>query len=291
MEADQIERVRDFNRYYTQRLGVLTDQYLGQDRPLSQARLLFEIGTGCDVRELRARLGLDSGYLSRLLRALEQQGLVRVRAHPGDGRVRVAELTADGLRERTDLDERSRAGIAGLLGGLTPGQRDELLAAQQRIQRLLRIAAIVVEAARECLLRYAAELTTRLPEGYDPGALTPPEEVSGTQLLATEDGRPIGCGFWIHLGPGVAEIRHLWIDPRARGLGLGRRLLRELERSTAEHGHTTVRLGTHTALTEAIALYRTAGYREIPGYSDSPYNMLAFEKVVDDGPRADLPYD
>src|SRR6187549_4009995 len=99
----QVETVRDFNRYYTRRLGVLTDRYLGQDRPLSEARLLFEIGDRADVRDLRARLGLDSGYLSRLLRSLQEQDLVRTRTHPADGRVRIAELTDAGRRERADL--------------------------------------------------------------------------------------------------------------------------------------------------------------------------------------------
>ncbi|WP_229074833.1 MarR family winged helix-turn-helix transcriptional regulator [Actinoplanes sp. DH11] len=287
MEADQIERFRDFNRYYTRRLDLLSENYLGQDRPLGQARLLFEIGDGCDLRELRARLGLDSGYLSRLLRALEEQGLVEVEPHPSDGRVRVARLTTTGRRERDDLDDRSRERIAGLLGGLSDEQRAELIAAQARVQRLLRLAAVRVtavppatETARECLRRYAAELNERFPEGYDAASLTPAAAVTGEQLLAGEEGRPVGCGLWTRLGPGVAEIRHLWVAPEARGLGLGRLLLERLEQGAARDGAGTVRLGTHTALTEAIALYRRGGYHEIADYSDSPYNQLAFEKRV-----------
>src|SRR5688572_3963608 len=105
---EQVESIRAFNRYYTRRLGILTDRYLGQDRPLAEARLLFEIDDRADVRELRTRLGLDSGYLSRLLRSLEQQHLVRTVAHPEDGRARVAELTDAGRQERADLDARSR---------------------------------------------------------------------------------------------------------------------------------------------------------------------------------------
>ncbi|MFC7533149.1 GNAT family N-acetyltransferase [Actinoplanes sp. GCM10030250] len=287
MQADHIERVRDFNRYYTQRLGILTDHYLGQQRPLGQARLLFEIGAGCDVRELRERLGLDSGYLSRLLRALADQQLLTVRAHPGDGRVRIAELTETGHAERAELDRRSRDGIADLLAGLTETQRDQLLTAQAQIRRLLRLATVTITpvppadpAARACLTRYAAELAARFPEGYDPAALTEPARVDGTQLLATEDGQSAGCGLWAHLEPGIAEIRHLWVAPHARGLGLGRRLLLALEDDAAAHGVTTVRLGTHQALTEAIALYTAGGYRPIADYSGSIYNQLAFEKTL-----------
>ncbi|MEV6302103.1 helix-turn-helix domain-containing GNAT family N-acetyltransferase [Actinoplanes sp. NPDC051861] len=286
MHPDQIARVRDFNRFYTQRLGVLTDDYLGRDRPLGQARLLFEIGAGCDVRDLRERLGLDSGYLSRMLRALADQQLITVRAHPRDGRVRVAELTAAGHRERAELDRLSDAGIAALLDNLSAAQREQFLDAQARVRRLLRLAGVRIaavpaddRAARDCLRRYAAELGTRFPEGYDPATLTAPADVDGTLLLATEDDRPAGCGLWVRHGT-AAEIRHLWITPAARGIGLGRRLLRALEDDAAGHLITTVRLGTHSALTEAIALYRASGYHEIADYGASKYNQITFEKTV-----------
>jgi len=285
---EQVETVRDFNRYYTRRLGVLTDRYLGQDRPLSEARLLFEIGDRADVRDLRARLGLDSGYLSRLLRSLQEQDLVRTRAHPADGRVRIAELTDAGKRERADLDARSRAGIGELLARLSAGQRRQLIDAQDRIRRLLRLAAVTVRGAdagsavaRQCLRAYAAELAVRFPEGYDHAALVDPGELTGDAgalLVAYEEDQPVGCGAWRRLGAGTAEIRHLWVAGPARGLGLGRRLLDSLETGAAAHAITTLRLGTHTALTEAIALYRASGYREIEPYDRSPYNQLAFEK-------------
>ncbi|MEU4620524.1 GNAT family N-acetyltransferase [Actinoplanes sp. NPDC023801] len=278
MEVEQIERVRDFNRYYTQRLGMLTDRFLGQDRPFGQARLLFEIGDGSSVEALRARLGLDEDYLRGQLDALAGHGLVR-----RDGPA--VTLTEAGRIERTDLEARSHAGIAALLGELTGGQRDRLIAAQEEIRRVLRAAAVVVEAvppdspaARECLARYAAELDATFPEGFAASTLTRPEDVTGTQLLAVEDGAPVGCGLWIRLGPGVAEIRHLWVAPEARGLGLGRKLLSRLEVDAANHGITTVRLGTHPLLIEALALYRGSGYDDIGGYSDVPYNQLAFEK-------------
>jgi DNA-binding MarR family transcriptional regulator/GNAT superfamily N-acetyltransferase len=288
--ADQIELVRDFNRYYSRRIGALTDRYLGQGRPLGEARLLFEIGAGADLRDLRARLGLDAGYLSRLLRSLEEQGLVTVRAHARDGRVRVAGLTDAGVRERADLDTRSRDSVGELLDRLTPGQRDRLVAAQEEVRRLLRLATVTVdvvaddsEVARECLRAYADELAGRFPEGYDDAALSRPGELSGAAgafLVAYEEGRPVGCGGWHRLTDEVAEVRHLWVRGGARGLGLGRRLLEELERDAAGRGIATMRLGTHRVLAEAIALYRQCGYTEIPRYDDSPYNQLAFAKPL-----------
>ncbi|WP_308121069.1 MarR family winged helix-turn-helix transcriptional regulator [Paractinoplanes bogorensis] len=284
---DQIESVRDFNRYYTQRLGVLHDHYLGQGRPLGEARLLFEIGAGAGLRDLRARLGLDSGYLSRLLRSLGDQGLVTVGPDPADGRVRIATLTTAGLRERADLEARSRESVAALLGSLTAAQREQLVEAQERIRRLLRSATVTIEAvadddpeARGCLHAYGKELGLRFSSGYDPATLIAPGTLGdGTFLLAREDGRAVGCGLW-QRSPAFTEIRHLWVSGDARGLGLGRRLLAALEQDAAAHGVDVVRLGTHRALTEAIALYRAAGYREIPPYDASPYNQLAFEKEL-----------
>jgi DNA-binding MarR family transcriptional regulator/GNAT superfamily N-acetyltransferase len=288
--ADHIDLVRDFNRYYTRRIGALSDRYLGQARPLGEARLLFEIGAGADLRDLRARLGLDAGYLSRLLRSLEVQGLVTVRAHPRDGRVRVAELTGAGVRERADLDTRSRDSVGELLDRLTPAQRDRLVGAQGEVRRLLRLATVTIdvvpddaEVARNCLRAYAEELAARFPEGYDDAALSRPGELSGAAgafLMAYEEGRPVGCGGWHRLADDVAEVRHLWVSGGARGLGLGRRLLDRLERDAAGRGIATMRLGTHRVLTEAMALYRRGGYTRIPPYDDSPYNQLAFAKPL-----------
>ena len=209
---DQIELVRDFNRYYTRRLGVLGDHYLGLSRPWSESRLLFEIGPdGVDVRDLRRRLGLDSGFVSRMLRSLTDQGLVEVRPHPQDGRVRVAALTTAGLDARDELDARARESVGALLGQLTAGQRDRLVAAQEQVRRLLRMATVEISAipdaspvARFCLREYAAELDARFPSGYAESALLRPGEldVSGGEfLVAREESAPIGCGIWQPLCP------------------------------------------------------------------------------------------
>lgn len=279
---DQIESVRDFNRYYTQRIGALDDHYLGQRRPLREARLLFEIGDGADLRELRSRLGLDSGYLSRLLQSLQKDGLVTVGGQAGDGRLRSVRLTALGVREKADLDARSRESVESLLGALSPAERDELVAAQSRVRHLLRKATVTISAipddspeALECLRSYAAELAVRFPEGYDASALIAPGSTESF-LVAREAGRPVGCVAWCRASFG--EVRHLWVASAARGLGLGRRLLGQVESSMAAQGVGEVRLGTHPALTEAIGLYLSSGYLPIPRYGTSPYDQLAFAK-------------
>src|SRR5207302_10210313 len=124
MPDAMVDQVRRFNRTVTERIGALNDRFLGLERPLGEARLLWEIGLGgCEVRLLRSRLALDSGYLSRLLRSLETAGLIRMSVSARDQRIRVARLTAAGRRERTVLDGRADGHALSLLAPLSPDQR------------------------------------------------------------------------------------------------------------------------------------------------------------------------
>jgi DNA-binding MarR family transcriptional regulator len=127
-----VEQVRRFNRVVTERVGALNDRFLGRPRPLGEARLLWEIGLDeCGVRLLRSRLGVDSGYLSRLLRSLEAAGLVEVSPGASDARVRVARLTRAGRRERAALDRRSEKLAESLLFPLSAEQRERLVGAMR----------------------------------------------------------------------------------------------------------------------------------------------------------------
>ena len=294
--SEQVAALRRFNRYFTRRIGALDDHYLGQDRPLGEARLLFEIaGTpgGVSLRELRSRLGLDAGYLSRMTKALQAEGMVRISVDPRDNRLRMIEPTDAGRLEVKEQNRRANALAAGLLDTLTPAQRDRLVDAMTTAQRLLRLAAITVELvdgaapdARACLDAYADDIDARFPEGFDKSDLVRPEEVSGAAgafFVAYEEGRAVGCGALRTLEPGVGEIKHVWVHPEARRLGLAGRILDALEGEAAARGHTVVRLDTHASLTEAQAMYRAAGYREIPAYVDHVYASHWFEKRL--GPR------
>lgn len=285
-------RIREFNRYYTQRIGVLTDHFHGQARPFGEARLLFEIGAEPTTRlgALRARLGLDSGYLSRLLRSLENQGLVAVTTDPADARAKIATLTAAGERELSELNGRSDRTADDLLARLSASQQDQLLTAMDVVQRLLRLSAVTLgpvdptsAVARDCLATYAAEISQRFPEGYDEGDLVKPAEITrprGVMLIANENGTALACGAVRTLESGVGELRHMWVRKDARRMGLGRRLLIKLESHAQDLGFHTLRLGTHEVLTEAVAMYRTLGYEEIPPYRDDPHDHHCFMKRI-----------
>ncbi len=291
MSQPSIEAVRRFNRTVTRRLGTLDDSFMGSGRPLGEARLLWEIGRAkTDVRSLRRRLGLDSGYVSRVLRSLETDGLVETGPAPGDARVRRVSVTARGRAECEALDKRSDERAAALLAPLGPDQQERLVEAMTTVEWLLQAAAIEISPAdpatpeaRHCIAAYFAELDERFERGFDPGAsisagdseLVPPQ---GVLLVASIDGRPIGCGaLKLHAGA-PAELKRMWVDPSARGLGLGRRLLHELEHYARTRGVATVRLETNRSLLEAISLYRSAGYREVPAFNDEPHAHHWFEK-------------
>ncbi|HEX5191003.1 MAG TPA: MarR family winged helix-turn-helix transcriptional regulator [Streptosporangiaceae bacterium] len=299
-EQAMIDQVRSFNRTVTQRVGALDEAFLASGRPLGQSRVLWEIGPdGCDVRQLRARLELDSGYLSRLLRSLEDAGLAVMEQSTADGRVRIVRLTAAGAAERDELDRRSDAAASSILRPLSDGQRTRLVAAMAEVVRLLTASAVDVRVAdprepeaRACMAAYFAELAERFDDGFDPGLsipageaeLTPP---AGLLLLATLHGEPAGMGaLKLHAGE-PAEIKRMWVARAARGLGLGRRLLSDLEGCAAERGARVVRLETNESLHEAISLYRSAGYREVPAFNDEAYAHHWFEKELGREPRGE----
>jgi len=289
---DRVGVVRSFNRVVTQRIGVLEDQYLSRRRPIGQARLLWEIGAdGAQVRTLRARLGLDSGYLSRLLRALEADGLVVTESDAGDQRVRTVGLTPDGLAERTELDHRSDDLVAAILAPLNERQRDRLVAAMAEVEKLLTASMVTVTVsdprtpeAKQCLTYYADELAERFEGGFDPARTrrVDPTDMTlprGLLLVAWLRDEAVGCGA-LRLHDGWAEIKRMWVSSSARGLGLGRRLISELEAHARGHGVGVLRLDTNRALDEAIALYRSAGYAEVPRFNDEPYADFWFEKQL-----------
>jgi DNA-binding MarR family transcriptional regulator/ribosomal protein S18 acetylase RimI-like enzyme len=279
-----VAQVRRFNRLVAQRVGALNDRFLARDRPMAEARVLWEIGReGSEVRELRSRLELDSGHASRLLRALEADGLVEVVPSAADRRVRRAQLTPAGLDERDVLDRRSDELAAVFLAPLNPRQRDRLVSAMGEVERLLTAAMVEIRMvepmhpdARACLARYFAELDRRSEPGLDPSQALPvePDEM----LVAYLRGGAVGCGALKHHPGAASDIKRMWVSESVRGLGIGRRLLAELEARAARSGAPAVRLDTNRALTEAIGLYRSSGYVEVPPFNAEPFAHHWFEK-------------
>src|SRR6266851_6324529 len=286
-----VSQVRSFNRLITQRVGALDDRYLARSRPLGEARLLWEIGAeGSDVRQLRSRLDLDSGYLSRLLRSLEAARLVRVEPNQDDKRVRTVRLTRAGRAERDLLERRSDELARSLLEPLTEARRRRLVAAMAEVERLLTAGLVEIDVvdpahrnAQLCVREYFTELGRRFDSGFDP-ALSSPAELhelrppAGLFLVATLRGEPVGCGGLKFHGDQPTELKRMWVAESARGLGIGRRLLSELEKRAADHGAYVVRLETNKSLVEAISLYRSAGYVEVAPFNNEPYAHHWFEK-------------
>ncbi len=289
----EVEQVRRFNRAVTQRVGALSDHYLARARPLWACRVLWEIGVeGAEVRALRARLDMDSGQLSRLLRALEAEELVEVVPSSADARIRVARLTAAGLAERRVLDHRSDELARSILAPLDPAQREQLVTAMRSVERLITASLVqtrVVDPehpdAKRCLRAYVAELNRRSEIPFDPsnGSTAEPHEVrppAGAFLVAYLNGDAIGCGAVKHRVGGPTDIKRMWVAESARGLGIGRRLLRELERLARDSGAPVAQLETNAALVEAIAMYRSAGYAEVPAFNDEPFADHWFAKPL-----------
>ena len=285
---DPVSRVRRFNRAVTSAVGALDTSFLGRGRPLGAARVLNAIGhERSDVAEIRDYLGLDSGLMSRLLRSLEEEGLIETAAREDDARRRMAKLTRAGRREFAAYEALSNAQAEGFLAQHSQGA---LLAAMDLVASALTRERIALdemdprcEEARYCLGEYYAELGRRFSQGFDVSLSRDPDAKDmrrprGAFLVAMSDTLPIGCVGLKGTDHGYAEIKRLWVAPAARGLRLGRRLMDAAESAARGLGITLLRLDTNSALPEAAQLYRSTGWREIPRFNDDPYPDLFFEK-------------
>ncbi len=291
MDRSQVQQVRRFNRLVAQRVGALEANYLRRGRPLGEARLIFETGAdGVEVRALRNKLGLDSGYLSRLLQSLKTQGLITVKQETGDGRRRRVSLTRKGSVERAAYDRLSDELAASMLKSLDAAERSRLVTAMGEVERLIRAASVEIAPespdsadARRCLDAYFRELAARFEDGFDAAkhdsgradGMTPP---AGLFVVARLYGDPVGCGGLKRIDDATGEIRRVWTSPSARGIGVARRMLRTLEAAARDMGLKRLRLDTNRALKEAHALYRKEGFQEITRFNDNPYADHWFEK-------------
>lgn len=308
--ADRIEAVRRFNRFYTRRVGALNEGLLDSEFTLPECRVLWELAhadpaTCLTATDLGRTLDLDAGYLSRLVRGLKDRQLVEALRNPDDARQSMLHLTAAGQRAFEPLDRRSQAQVGAQLAGLSDGQQADLLRALQRVQDLMD-APGDKPARKSFILRphrpgdlgwivsrhgalYAREyqwdvrfeaLVARIAADFI-DRFDPRREAC---WIAERDGVNLGCVCLVQARDettgepidGTAQLRMLLVEPSARGLGLGDRLVAECHRFAREAGYRRVTLWTNSLLTAARRIYGKAGYRFV---SSEPHHSFGHDLV------------
>jgi DNA-binding MarR family transcriptional regulator/N-acetylglutamate synthase-like GNAT family acetyltransferase len=281
-QAQRVAAVRRFNRFYTQKLGVLQHDWLGSSFSLTQARVLYEIKQRDRVTasDIAGDLGLDAGYLSRILRGFHKSGLIRKEVSPDDGRQSLLSMTARGRKAYDPLETRTEQQVGASLGRLTAPEQDHLVAAMRAIETMM---ATGPRAERDIVLRqprpgdlgwvvarhaelYAreygwaenfeglcAQIVADFVAKHDPGR--------ERYWIAEMDGRNVGSVFLVKDSETVARLRLLLVDPVARGRGLGSRLTDECIRFARRHRYQRMTLWTHQVLTAARHVYERAGFR------------------------------
>lgn len=283
MDDEAIGVVRRFNRFWTRQIGVLQAGLLDTPYSLTEARMIFELAQadGTDLGALRDRLELDGGYLSRVVSRFKADGLVATRVSVSDGRRQILRLTARGRRVFARLDQGAADAVSAMLAPLEPGDRHRLIAALETAESLLSgaapRAAYVIRGLRPGELGwavarhgaiYAAEygwdesfeaLVARIVADYIDGH-DPKRECA---WIAEVDGEPVGCVFCCRRDDTTAQLRILLVEPRARGLGIGARLVSECIDFARRAGYRTIVLWTNDVLVAARHIYEAAGFRLI----------------------------
>jgi DNA-binding MarR family transcriptional regulator/GNAT superfamily N-acetyltransferase len=278
----RIAAVRRFNRFYTQRIGVLKDGLLGSPFSLGQARVLWELAhrQGPTATALARDLGMDAGYLSRIVRALERRRLVARTTSRADGRQQLLSLTRPGQAAAARLDRRSHDEVGAILAGLAAPEQHRLVEAMRTIETLLGARpepkvpyvlrpprpgdmgwvvhrhAVVYGAEHGFDERFealVAAIVAQFIERYDPRR--------ERCWIAERDGEIVGSVFLVRKSATVAKLRLLLVEPSARGLGIGGRLVDECVRFARQAGYRTLTLWTQSVLHAARHLYEQAGFR------------------------------
>jgi len=301
----RIAAVRAFNRFYTRKIGVLSEHLLGSPFALAGVRVLYELAhwpkdESATASVVAARLGLDAGYLSRILRGFEERGLVRKQALAGDGRRKALALSQRGARLFASLDARSHDETAALLGELSEAARARLVAAMRTIEEILGGAAQKPGSRTACVLRsprpgdigwvihrhgalYAreygyderfealvAEIAARFVQRFDVGC--------ERCWIAERDGEILGSIFLVKRSATVAKLRLLLVEPAARGSGIGRRLIDECVRFARSVGYRKITLWTQNDLDAARHLYARAGFRCV---AEEPHESFGKKLVAE----------
>jgi DNA-binding MarR family transcriptional regulator/GNAT superfamily N-acetyltransferase len=302
--AQRVAAVRRFNRFYTKQIGLLHEGYLESPFSLAEVRVLYELAhrDTPTAAELRRELGLDAGYLSRILRGFEKRGLIHRTPSEADGRQTLLSLTEKGRRAFAPLHTRSRDEIGALLSRLSPAEQHRALEAMHTIEQLL---GALPEPRAPYLLRphqpgdmgwvvhrhgtlYAQEygwderfealvagVVAKFIEHHDPKR--------ERCWIAEKDGEIVGSVFLVRRSKTVAQLRLLLVEPKARGLGIGARLVGECVRFARHAGYRKVTLWTNSVLRSARRIYQAAGFRLV---REAPHRSFGADLV---GETWDLP--
>lgn len=278
----RIAVVRRFNRFYTRQIGLLREGYLESPFSLTQVRVLYELAhrENAVATDLARDLGLDAGYLSRILGGFERHGLVEKRRSETDGRQLLLRLTERGREAFEPLDRRSHDDIGAMLGKLPEPEQERVVGAMETIERVLGaeppprepyvlrpplpgdLGWVVQRHGALYALEYGwdatfealvAEIVAKFIRGYDPQR--------ERCWIAEKDARNVGSILCVKRSPTVAQLRLLLVEPEARGLGIGRRLVDECVRFARAVGYQTVMLWTNDVLVSARRIYEAAGFR------------------------------
>jgi DNA-binding MarR family transcriptional regulator/GNAT superfamily N-acetyltransferase len=299
---DRVASVRAFNRFYTSRIGVLHAGLHETPYGLTEARVLYELAQRdtTEVADLRAAIAVDAGYLSRLLARLERDGLIERERSADDGRRQRARLTAKGAAAFATLDERARDEVGALLAGLSEAEQRRVVEAMAAIED----AFAPRRAPRAFVLRppgpgdlgwivqrhgslYAREhgwnsdmeaLVARVVADYAAGH-DPAREAA---WIADLDGEPAGCVMCVADDERTARLRLLLVEPRARGLGLGGRLVDGCVRFARAAGYERITLWTNDVLAGARRIYERAGFELV---RSEPHRSFGHELVGQDWSR------
>jgi DNA-binding MarR family transcriptional regulator/GNAT superfamily N-acetyltransferase len=282
--AQRIDAVRRFNRFYTRLIGVLDEHLLDSPFSLSKMRVLYELAhrSAPTATELCNHLGLDAGYLSRMLRSFEKQGFVKRSASKADARQSLLALSAKGRSTFLPYEKRSQGQVSGLLASLNPEQQARLLEAMETIERLLGSTpeehpAYVLRSHRpgdmgwvvhrhgelywqeyhydERFEALVAEICAEFIQNLDPGR--------ERCWIAEKDGVNVGSILLVKKSASVAKLRLLLVEPSARGLGIGKKLVEECVRFARHAGYRKILLWTQSELLAARAIYQKAGFQKI----------------------------
>jgi DNA-binding MarR family transcriptional regulator/GNAT superfamily N-acetyltransferase len=296
--SDQVEAVRGFNRFYTRQIGVLDEGLLASPFTLTQARVLFELGArkAATASEIGDVLGLDAGYLSRIVQSFVAQDLVERAPSPEDARQWVLSLTRQGRKVFRGLDQTSHKVTASSLSRLSACQRDRLLTSMKDVQRLLSSDndsnEVVIRTYRAGDVGWAIERHGQLyADEFDLNEefealvatlfaqfATKHDPAKERFWIAEVNGERVGCVFVVRNAkdPAVAQLRCLLVDPRGRGLGVGKRLVDECVTFAKEAGYARMMLWTNDVLVSARRIYQAAGFALV---SEEPHHSFGKDLV------------